>query len=64
MAMIRTSRVAGEQVTAEEFLRLIPDGQKADLIDGVIHMASPDSLDGQRSQCLPGGAAAAVCRGT
>lgn len=43
--MIRTSRVADELVTADEFFQLIPDGQKADLIDGVIHMASPDSLD-------------------
>jgi Uma2 family endonuclease len=29
-------------VTFEEFLALVPDGQKADLLDGVIHMASPD----------------------
>jgi hypothetical protein len=26
-------------VTFEEFLALVPDGQKADLLDGVIHMA-------------------------
>src|SRR5262245_9265230 len=30
-------------VTVEEFLDLVQDGQKADLLDGVIHMASPDS---------------------
>lgn len=30
-------------VTVEEFYRLVPDGQKADLIDGVIYMASPDT---------------------
>ena len=31
-------------MTVEEFYRLVPDGRKADLIDGVIFMASPDSL--------------------
>jgi Uma2 family endonuclease len=31
------------QVTFEEFCLLIPDGQKADLIDGVIYVASPDN---------------------
>ena len=30
-------------VTVDDFFALVPDGQKADLIDGVIHMASPDS---------------------
>src|SRR6266540_6156573 len=30
-------------VTVEEFVALPPDGQKADLLDGVIHMASPDA---------------------
>jgi Uma2 family endonuclease len=30
-------------VTFDEFCRLVPDGQKADLIDGVIYMASPDN---------------------
>lgn len=34
-----------KRVTFEEFCRLVPDGQKADLIDGVIYMASPDSTD-------------------
>jgi Uma2 family endonuclease len=29
--------------TVEEFYCLVPDGQKADLIDGVIYMASPDT---------------------
>jgi Uma2 family endonuclease len=42
--MIRTTRVADELVTVDEFVQLVPDGQKADLIDGVIHMASPDSM--------------------
>ena len=30
-------------VTVDDFFALVPDGQKADLIDGVIYMASPDS---------------------
>src|SRR4051812_27890355 len=32
-------------VTFEEFCFLVKDRQKADLIDGVIHMASPDNTD-------------------
>jgi Uma2 family endonuclease len=31
--------------TFEEFLDLVEDGQKADLLDGVIYMASPDNTD-------------------
>ena len=31
--------------TVKDFYRLVPDGQKADLIDGVIHKASPDSTE-------------------
>src|SRR5262249_25513745 len=31
--------------TANDFEILVKDGQKADLIDGIIHMASPDSLE-------------------
>lgn len=30
--------------TVEDFYALVPDGQKADLIDGVIYLASPDTL--------------------
>ena len=30
-------------MTIEDFYRLVPDGQKADLLDGVIYMASPDT---------------------
>jgi Uma2 family endonuclease len=30
--------------TVDDFFALVPDGQKADLIDGVIYMASPDSM--------------------
>ena len=35
-------------VTIEEFYCLVPDGQKADLIDGVIYMASPDTRRSDR----------------
>jgi Uma2 family endonuclease len=31
--------------TFEEFCDLIPEGQKADLIDGVVYMASPDNIE-------------------
>jgi len=31
--------------TFEDFCALVPDGQKADLIDGVIYMASPENTD-------------------
>src|SRR5262249_5649604 len=50
------TRVAGDEtmhrleepVTAEEFALLVPDGQKADLLDGVIYVASPDSREAAR----------------
>jgi Uma2 family endonuclease len=35
-------------VTVKEFFCLVPDGQKADLIDGVIYMASPDTRRSDR----------------
>jgi Uma2 family endonuclease len=35
-------------VTVEEFFCLVPDGQKADLIDGVIYTASPDTRRSDR----------------
>ena len=35
--------VAQESYTFEDFCFLVKEGQKADLIDGVIYMASPDS---------------------
>ncbi|MBI1928520.1 Uma2 family endonuclease, partial [Candidatus Poribacteria bacterium] len=34
-----------ERYTVKDFYRLVPDGQKADLIDGVIYMASSDSTE-------------------
>jgi Uma2 family endonuclease len=33
------------QHTVKDFYRLVSDGQKADLIGGAIHMASPDSVE-------------------
>ncbi|NUQ65054.1 MAG: Uma2 family endonuclease [Pirellulales bacterium] len=42
--MARPVETDTDLVTVDEFYRLVPDGQKADLIDGVIHMASPDTL--------------------
>jgi len=41
--MADTRRVADDLLTVEDFYAFVPDGQKADLIDGVIYMASPDS---------------------
>lgn len=35
-------------VTVDEFYCLVPDGQKADLLDGVIYMASPDTRRSDR----------------
>ncbi len=32
-------------ITFEEFLETVPDGQKADLLDGVIYITSPDNTD-------------------
>lgn len=46
--MPRPPQLADDLVTVDEFLRLVPDGQKADLIDGVIYMASPDSRRSNR----------------
>lgn len=41
--MSKPSDLAQDLITVEDFFHLVPDGQKADLIDGVIYMASPDS---------------------
>jgi Uma2 family endonuclease len=40
MAKMRSEQ---DLVTVDDFFALVPDGQKADLIDGVIYMASPDT---------------------
>lgn len=42
--MTRPSGLAEDLVTVDEFFQLVVDGQKADLLDGVIHMASPDTM--------------------
>lgn len=42
--MIRQTQTTDDLITVADFFQLVPDGQKADLIDGVIHMASPDSF--------------------
>jgi Uma2 family endonuclease len=39
-------RIAKYQITFDEFLEMVREDRKADLIDGVIHMASPESLEG------------------
>lgn len=49
--MSRTAKVAEDLITVKDFYELVPDGRKADLLDGVIYMASPDSL---RSNDLTG----------
>lgn len=41
--MIRSHQSTSDSVSVAEFFRAIPDGQKADLINGEIWMASPDS---------------------
>jgi Uma2 family endonuclease len=41
--MARVEGIAEDLCTVEDFFALVGDGQKADLIDGVIHMASPDT---------------------
>src|SRR5438105_1380459 len=34
--------------TFEEFCQMVPDGQKAELINGAVFMASPDNTDANR----------------
>ena len=41
--------------TFDDFCALVQDGQKADLIDGVIYMASPDNTDANRLFMWVGG---------
>src|SRR5947209_10361184 len=36
---------AKKQYTFDDFCAIVKEGEKADLIDGVIYMASPDNLD-------------------
>ncbi len=39
-------RIMKHSITFGEFYEMVREDQKADLIDGVIHMASPESLEG------------------
>ena len=39
-------RIMKHLITFDEFYEMVREDQKADLIDGVIHMASPESLEG------------------
>ena len=48
MAPISRRAPDSDLVTVEEFYGLVPDGQKADLIDGVIYIASPDTRRNDR----------------
>jgi Uma2 family endonuclease len=48
---ITGARAANDLVSFDEFCTLVKDGEKADLIDGVIYMASPDT---RRSNSLAG----------
>ncbi|HEY2415659.1 MAG TPA: Uma2 family endonuclease [Pirellulaceae bacterium] len=41
--MIQRAPIAPDLVDYETYRVLVPDGEKADLIDGVIYMASPDT---------------------
>ena len=41
--MIQPMPIADDLITFDSFVALVGDGQKADLIDGVIYMASPDT---------------------
>ncbi|MDX1946239.1 MAG: Uma2 family endonuclease [Pirellulaceae bacterium] len=49
--MIQKAPIEEDLVGFDEFCTLVADGQKADLIDGVIYMASPDTT---RSNALTG----------
>ena len=37
--------VRNDRITVDVFYQIVPDGQKADLLDGVIYVASPDNTD-------------------
>ena len=43
--MLQPANQNEDLVTFEEFCQVIQDGQKADLIDGVVYMASPDTFE-------------------
>ena len=41
--MIQRQPIADELIDYEAYRRLVPDGQKADLLEGVIYMAAADT---------------------
>ena len=45
MSKLHAAETAQKRYTVKDFYRLVPDGEKADLIDGTIYMASPDSTE-------------------
>ena len=47
--MQRSVKTNTDHITVKEFYKLLPDGQKADLLDGVIYMASPDSTEAKHN---------------
>src|SRR5438034_11770476 len=66
--MKRPMKRAEERVTVKEFYYLVPDGQKADLLDGIISLAPPDAgrandLTGFLAFLLRGYNAAKACGG-
>ena len=67
MPKLHAVPTARELITIKDFYRLVPDGQKADLIDGVIYMASPDSTENNRinnfRNCSGGDSAGRVAYG-
>src|SRR5437879_11428167 len=45
MSIVRQRVKRSKLWTFDEFCEVVPDGQKADLIEGAIYMASPDNTD-------------------
>lgn len=43
--MVQPRLFRSGDLTFEDFVDIIPDGQKADLLDGVIYLASPENTD-------------------
>ena len=50
-----TAERISKPLTYEDFCALVKDGEKADLIDGVIHVASPDNTDANDINAWLGG---------
>jgi Uma2 family endonuclease len=46
--MLQRADKFDELITFDEFCRMVPDGVKADLLDGAIYMASPDTRNSNR----------------